>query len=112
MGKMSRDKGKRGEREFASVCKANGYDCKRGQQYNGIGGEDVVGLDGVHIEVKRTETLSLYTAMGQAKRDAHGKIPIVAHRRNDCEWLVIMTAEDWFKLYGSWYSDKAVQNEI
>ena len=30
------EKGKRGEREFASLCRHEGYDVRRGQQYNGI----------------------------------------------------------------------------
>lgn len=98
----SRAKGCRGEREFTALCREQGYDCRRGQQYSGLGGEDVIGLDGIHIEVKRTERLSIYDAMGQAKRDAQGKIPIVAHKRNNSEWLIIMTADDWFKLYREW----------
>lgn len=44
MGKLSREKGKRGEREFASLCREYGYAARRGQQYSGAGGEDVVGL--------------------------------------------------------------------
>lgn len=102
MGKMSRDKGKRGEREFAALCSQYGYDCRRGQQYNGIGGEDVVGLPGIHIEVKRTERLDLYGAMAQAIGDAHGEIPIVAHRRNNCAWLVVIQANDWMPMYSEW----------
>lgn len=93
------EKGKKGEREFASFCCEQGYDCRRGQQYNGIEGEDVIGLPHIHIEVKRTERLSLYDALTQAQADAQGKIPIVAHRKNNCKWVIIMGAEDWFKLY-------------
>ncbi len=70
-----------------------------GQQYSGIGGDDVVGLPGVHIEVKRTERLSLYDAMSQSMADCKGNIPIVAHRKNNCDWLVIMKAEDWFNMF-------------
>ena len=98
----SRDKGKRGEREFASFCREQGYDCRRGQQFSGIEGEDVVGLPGIHIEVKRTEKFSLYDALSQSKRDSQGNIPIVAHRRNDCRWVVVMDADDWFKLFREW----------
>ena len=57
MGRKSREKGKRGEREFAKYCRDHGYDCRRGQQYSGLGGDDVVGLPNIHIEVKRTERL-------------------------------------------------------
>jgi Holliday junction resolvase len=98
----SKQKGARGEREFSKVCREHGYEARRGQQYNGIEGEDVVGLPGVHIEVKRVERLNIEEAMSQSKADAQGKIPIVAHRKNNCEWLITMRAEDWFKLYREW----------
>ena len=35
MGKMSREKGKRGERELAGILKSYGYSCHRGVQYRG-----------------------------------------------------------------------------
>jgi len=98
----SKRKGKRGELEFARFCREQGYNVRRGQQYNGLEGEDVVGLPGIHVEVKRVERLNIYDAIAQSKRDARGKIPIVAHRRNNCEWLITMRAEDWFKLYREW----------
>lgn len=98
----SRKKGKRGELEFSKVCREHGYEARRGQQYNGLEGDDVVGLPGIHIEVKRVESLNIEKAMSQSKADAKSSIPIVAHRKNNCEWLVTMRAEDWFKLYRDW----------
>lgn len=98
MGKMSRDKGKVGEREIANILKAHGYDAHRGVQYHGgQDSPDVVGLPGYHIEVKRTERLNLYEAMAQSKRDAGTDKPIVIHRRNREEWVVIQPLEDWLK---------------
>jgi Holliday junction resolvase len=104
MGKPSRDKGKRGERELAAALSKHGYNCRRGQQYSGANGDaDVVGLPGIHIECKRTEKLSLYEAMLQATRDAKpAELPIVFHRRNNCEWLVIMKLDDFMELYREW----------
>lgn len=99
----SRNKGKRGELEWASICRDQGYDVRRGQQYSGIGGADCVGLPGIHQEVKRANRLNLYDALAQAKRDApEGHIPIVAHRRDHCPWVVIMDAREWFRLYREW----------
>lgn len=100
----SRDKGVRGEREFAALCREQGFDnVKRMQQYCGNTGDaaDVSGLPGIHAEVKRVERLNIYDAIGQAKRDAKklGRTPVVFHRKNRCEWLVTMTADDWFNLY-------------
>lgn len=113
-GRMSREKGKRGEREWAKVCRDHGYDCRRTSQYCGQSGDasDVVGLYGVHQEVKRTESLRLYEAMGQAVRDAKPEEkPIIAHRRNDCEWLVVMRAKDWFDLYRAWEAQETTEGD-
>lgn len=98
----SRQKGKRGERELAGILRDFGYqDCRRGQQYSGSNGDaDVVGLPGIHIEVKRREKLNLYDAIAQACRDAKKNLlPVVFHRKNDCEWLVTMQLDDWIKIY-------------
>ena len=97
----SRDKGCRGERELANKLKEYGFDTRRGQQFCGANGDaDVVGLDGIHIEVKRTERLSLYDALSQAKSDAReGEMPVVVHRKNNCEWVVVQPLEDWIALY-------------
>lgn len=103
MGKMSREKGKRGEREVARILKENGYDSRRGVQYKGgQDSPDVIGLRGVHIEVKRTERLNLYDSISQSRIDSGEDMPVVMHRRNDCEWLVIQPLEDWLNLYREW----------
>lgn len=97
----SRDKGKRGELELAKKLKEYGYDCRRGQQYCGSNGDaDVVGLPGVHIEVKRVEQLNLYKAVSQAVGEAQdGEIPAVFHRKNNRDWLVTIPLDEWMKLY-------------
>jgi hypothetical protein len=99
----SRDKGKRGERELAGILRGHGYDTRRGQQYSGANGDaDVVGLPGVHIEVKRVERLNITDAMSQAIGDAKEKIPAVFHRKNNEAWLVTMRLDDWILLYREW----------
>ena len=104
MSVNSREKGKRGEREFAKLCREQGYTgARRGQQYSGIEGQDVVGLDGIHVEVKRVERLNIHDAIDQSKRDSEkGTVPIVAHRKNNTRWLITMDAEDWFSMYREW----------
>lgn len=95
-------KGKAGELEVARILRSYGYPCRRGQQYSGANGDaDVVGLPGIHIEVKRRENLNVYEAIEQAKRDAAkiGTMPTVMWRKNDHEWLVTMTMEAWMQLY-------------
>ncbi len=107
----SKRKGKRGELELAKVLKEYGYNCRRGQQYSGIGGDDVVGLNGIHIECKRVEKLNVYEAMKQAVRDANNdEKPTVFWRRNMESWLVIMRLEDWIELYREWESGIWLKN--
>jgi hypothetical protein len=104
MGKTSREKGKRGERELARKLREYGYDARRGQQYCGrTGVADVTGLKGIHIEVKRTERFRLYDALDQARRDARrDELPAVFHRANECDWVVCMRLSDWIEIYREW----------
>ena len=99
-GARSRRKGKRGERELAALFTAEGFPATRGQQHRG--GPDspdviVPTLPGIHFEAKRTERLSLYDAVAQAKSDAGDKLPVVGHRRNACEWLAILRESDFVR---------------
>ena len=101
----SKAKGAKGERELASKLREYGYNCRRGQQYNGLEGEDVVGLDYIHCEVKRVQALNLDEAMEQAKRDSKdNQLPAVFHRKNNKKWKVTMELDDWIKLYNEYYS--------
>lgn len=96
-----RDKGANGERELSKILRENGFETRRGQQYCGAGGDpDVIGLDGIHIEVKRVEKLNIEKAMEQAINDhKEGTKPTVFHRKNRKPWLVTMLLEDWLELY-------------
>lgn len=97
----SRQKGARGERELAGELRKYGYNnARRGQQYCGANGDaDVVGIDGIHAEVKRVERLNIHDAMAQSVRDARdGETPVVFHRKNRTQWLVTMRIEDWAEL--------------
>lgn len=104
----SKRKGKDGELEVARLCKAEGYDAHRTAQFcgnNEEGAADVIGLPGIHIEVKRVEHLNIDDALDQSHRDAaktDGAIPVVFHRKNATKWKVTMDAHDWFKLYREW----------
>src|SRR6476660_2212361 len=96
----SREKGKRGERQWRDELRAPGYAARRGQQFSGSpDSPDVVSddLPWIHFEVKAVERLNIEDAMDQARRDCGGKIPIVAHRRNFRAWLVTMDAKTFFR---------------
>lgn len=95
-GRRSRDKGIRGELEASKeLSRLFDIECRRGRQYSGLEGRDVVGLPGVHIEIKRTEKLSLYDAIKQAASEADsGDVPLVLHRRYKKPWLAIVRLDD------------------
>lgn len=108
-GKMSRDKGKRFERQLAGIFRDYGYkDSRRTSQYCGNTGDasDVVGLPGIHVEAKHQETMRLYDWIEQAKRDAEGtgNFPVVFHKKNNHRILVTMQLDTFFELYREWES--------
>jgi Holliday junction resolvase len=94
--KNSRNKGAVGERELAAeLNRLFGAKARRGQQYSGLEGEDVVGLGNIHVECKRVEKLNIYEAIEQAVTDAKSvKIPAVFHRRNNKPWLVTVRLDE------------------
>jgi Holliday junction resolvase len=98
MGRMSRQKGKRGEREAAAEL-GNVFGCpsRRGVQYQGGPDSPDVVLEGVnvHVECKRTESINVYKALEQASEDAAaGNVPIVWHRRNGKPSVLIVRVSD------------------
>lgn len=104
----SRQKGKRGELEIAHIMQGYGYDARRSQQYAGINSDaDVVGVPGLHLEIKRVEALNLDKAMAQSIRDAReDEIPLVVHRKDRQEWRVTLSLEDFMELYQAWERSK------
>lgn len=99
MGKAEREKGKRGEREFANLLRSLGFGgARRTAQYCGNTGsaDDVVGVGGFHIEVKRCESVRIGEWIKQATHDCAGKVPVVAHRRSGEPWYVTLPAEAFF----------------
>ena len=105
MGKLSRDKGKRGERMWRDMLRSFGFKkAYRTQQFSGKspdGSADVncPELASIHWEVKNVEKLNLWAAISQALFDKPaGKIPVVAHTKNNYGWLVTLPAEDFLNI--------------
>ncbi len=112
----SKRKGKVGELEAAAKLReVFGCPVRRGQQYKGTpDSPDVVGLPGIHVEVKRVEKLNIEVAMAQAKADCGCEVtdsdkqkpddlwtvdyvkdvPIVMHRRNRGDWMFTICVDD------------------
>lgn len=88
--------------------KGYGFNARRGQQYSGASGDpDVIGLPGVHIEVKRREKFAGYDWIAQAERDARpGEIRTVWWRKNNSPWLVFLPVDDFIRLYSEAYEER------
>lgn len=103
-GRHSRNKGKRGEREVAKILQTAGFPARRTVQYNGRPGTaaDVVGVPGLHLEVKFAEQERIREWYRQAERDAHAspgeEMPVIVHRKSREPWLVTMSLEDFIKI--------------
>ena len=98
MGRLSRNKGKTGERELArELQRVLGVTARRGVQYTG--GPDspdvVTDIPNLHIECKRTEHFRLFEALEQSVRDAgESQVPVVMHRPNHRPWVVVLRLDD------------------
>jgi Holliday junction resolvase len=104
VGRLSREKGARGEREVAAIYREHGFDAWREAplQAGGRGADVGLNVPGLHIEVKRDEKLSIWKALDQVCRDAPaGAIRAVHFRRNRSGWNVALPLEDFLKLLSS-----------
>lgn len=129
-GKGRRNKGAQAEREIAKILRGYGFeDARRGMVF--CHESDVVGLPGIHMEIKRQETVDIEKALLQAETEAairNDGIPAVFYRKNRQPWRVAMkwmffqemvgervgctegTAEttiymlldDWVRFYAEW----------
>lgn len=101
MGKLSRDKGKAGEREVVHLMRKYGFEARRGQQFRGTkDSPDVVhNMKGFFAEVKRREQVNLYKTLEKADEEKpEGDISIVFHRKDRARWLVTLDAEDFLRM--------------
>ena len=102
MGRKSKAKGGRGEREIVQIFRDHGFEADR-TPYSGANKNfpgDVMGPPGLHLEVKRQENTRFYEWMKQAESDRKpGRMPLVLHRKNNGEWLVFCRLDHFIQLY-------------
>lgn len=101
MGRMSRAKGGRGEREVVQLARAAGFhDAAR--THDGrtqVGRGDIAGIPGVHVEVKRREKLAVRAWLDEAAAEAHEHdLPVVAFRQNGGDWYAALPLDELLAL--------------
>lgn len=102
----SREKGKRGERAWRDFLREHGcVKAYRSQQFSGTQGDDDVTVPetpNIFHEVKIGNQVpqKIYDWMDKAIHDskAVSKIPLVAMRRDYCNWVVMMDGNDYMNL--------------
>ena len=99
MGQHNRTRGKQSELELARIIRETyGWPVRRGHVFEGE--PDIVGLQGIHVEVKRTKSFSAVNFMEQASRYARyhdAGYPAVFYRADRQPWTVTMLAQDWYR---------------
>lgn len=98
MGKASRDKGKRGEREARDQVRElwSCPGCVRTAQVSGkYAGDLMGGPEGLHLEVKRYKRIVSYDWMIQASEDkAPEEVPVVLSKEDRGAWCLTIPLED------------------
>lgn len=104
MAVNSRSKGASAEREIALLMRQCGYaNARRSAQYCGNTGDapDILGVDGLHIEVKRREQIQDEVFIQQAEKEAKkGLVPIVMYRRSREKWKVCLRLDVFMAIWG------------
>jgi hypothetical protein len=112
MGKLSKQKGKRGERFVVNFLRSLGLTARRSQQYCGSEhSADVISVPGIHIESKFVERLNIGDAMNQAEADCGDNVPVIFHKRNRKPLMISFKAEDLITFVNS-FSTSLAQNDI
>lgn len=105
----SKNKGAAFERKVAGILKEMGITARRGQQFHGLEGKDVVSDINWHIECKAVESLNVCKAFKQAKRDAdEGETPVVIHKKNLQPILITMELADFEKAAKEFFKAKNI----
>ena len=101
MGKAQQQKGRRAEIELSHLLNSYGYNTRPGEPVSFGREADVVGLDGIHLELKRRENPDISAALKQAAADAEhfGGLPVVLTRGNRQRWRAVMDIDTWLTLY-------------
>lgn len=95
----SKQKGKRGELEAASLLREHGFSARRGQQFCGTeDSPDVQSNLPYHVEVKRVDRLNMRDAVAQAEGECGGKPWVLLHRWNNGKWLATVLASEFLDL--------------
>lgn len=88
--------------KIMGILRECGYPVQRGGTQSYGQRPDLYGLDGVHLEIKRSERAQIWDWMEQSQRDAQrfrDGMPTVVFRRSRSKWLICMELTDFLTIY-------------
>jgi hypothetical protein len=96
----SRRKGKVGEQDFINkILRPYWPEASRNIDQFRDDKRDVLAVEGVHFQIKRTEALNIWAALAQAESEsAEHDLPVVAFRRNRSKWYCVLEADELMAL--------------
>ena len=100
----SKEKGKRGERELASILYHwGGWMARRTGFMQSQKGHEAADVDcpelPIHWEAKRCQVIKMIDWLAQARGDAkEDQMPVVAFRKNHMPWHVTLSLEHFIQL--------------
>ena len=97
MSAMSRDKGKRGERELSTLLAATGLPYLREQDGRTQGADFRVEQFAIEARYRERLEVPAWCAELELKTPDH-LVPVLAWRKNKHPWRVSMTFADWLEL--------------
>lgn len=111
-GKMSRDKGARGELQAAAALREMGIYAERSGRIGVNAGDLTHGLFGLNVEVKYRARVDWITAMKQATDDSRELlIPVVlgkvVSKKGSGEWMLMHRLSDWPSVVASYTAARA-----
>lgn len=92
-----------------AILREHGYHIGRGGTQSFGQKPDLFGLDGIHLEIKRSECARIWDWMKQSEEDSkrfQDGVPTVIFRRSRSPWMVCMKLEDWMTIYKAQTSGK------
>lgn len=94
--KGRKTKGQIGENEVKAILIAHGFPlCRRNFASGAAGGNDLIGVPGYGIEVKRQENTKPWEWYEQCKEAASPtETPVVVFRRSRSDWMALLSFED------------------
>lgn len=80
MSRYSRQAGKRYEREIADTLRRLGFSVRRNLDQHGADKRDILGIPGLHLEVKGGRQVGPLRLMREAEEEAGDRVPVLLLR--------------------------------